>query len=470
MSAARPLILICHPPEKGPEIPFLRRLGERLTADGVDLAVLHTDGADVTPLAGGAMQVKLTDWRRAGDAAALPRGGSGGAAVIEAAGRWATRHPESRLGPEQAATAAAWVDAIAASALATYRPDLLVVWNGEHDVQVALRQKAELCGVPIVRMERAPLPGFGYVSTDGLMGDAAFAKRPIAWPDDVVREQAHACWSAVKADLATGGATWYDQPTAGDRLRGRLKVAGDVRLLLFAGQVDADTQNHFFSPYASNLEAFQAVVDGARATERCFVIGKHHPMSDTPAADYRQAVEGVGVWLEDGSLPQLLGEVDAVAAVNSSVLFESAARGLPTMALGRTLIDAHGGFAPWYPDDAVGSIAALLDRKTRDADAERFDDVMAWLLFADLFAFADDAEPGLRGIDAVARTLRSALPETPPAFAPVLADAGRVFELLREGAWAVGKVRRMQDHPLFGRASQLRKRLRETVRRARAAL
>jgi len=469
MSKCRPLVLVCHPPEQGLENPFFVRLEQRLADLGIDLAMLHTAKLDAVPSLAGRMKGKLKDWREAGESELLPPASDGGRMAVEASKCWVTADLKTHLTNSEAERASRWVETVCASALATYRPSLLLVWNGEHDVQVTLRHLALQCGVPVIRMERAPIPGFGYVSDDGLMGDASFTKKPIEWDDETQRRHWMSVWLELKAKLTQGNQTWYEQPESSGKLRERLDIADDTRLLLFAGQVDADTQNHLFSPYESNVAALQAIADAARVTEKCFIVGKHHPMSDTSASTYRKVLGDVGVWLEDASLPQMLEEVDAVVAVNSSVIFESAARGLPTMALGRTLIDAHGGFATWNPDDAPQSLQALLDRQSLETDAAAFDEAMAWLLSINLFAFAEERDDRSHGVEEVAERLSRLLRLDEIDFRPVLPGAGRVFEMLRQGARAQHQVQTLRRSRVFDIAIRLRARFRRAMSRRKVS-
>jgi hypothetical protein len=327
----------------------------------------------------------------------------------------------------------AWSRAAYAAALAMLRPDLVVFWNGEQAIQRAARRLTVGCGAATAVLERAPLPGFGYVDATSLLADASFVATPPVAADVGL-------WHRLRD--TTLSKTWHVQPasSADRKPRTPLDVPTDARLLLFAGQVDADTQNFRFSPYAGNLSAFEAFCQGiAQAGRPVYVLGKHHPMADIPAAAYERALRKHGLtgrWREDVSLAEALSACDAVAAVNSSLLFEAAARGLPTLAMGRTILDGRRAF---YTTD---ELSGWLDATDLAARRERFDQAMADLIEHAFFHFEGVA--GTRGAEEVADQLVAMLPPDSPDYGPLLGPGLRSLDVFQKAAAEMARVDRLK--------------------------
>ena len=162
-------------------------------------------------------------------------------------------------------------------------PRAVVIWNGHHVIEMILDAVSRLGGVPTLYVERAPIPQALFADERGLSAESEVAHRK-SWtvPDDRWRERA----DAVVRWLTAGAQTWWTQPASrggeGDGLRRQLGIPDGARVVLFAAQVDQDTQQFLLSPhFESNLSAFAWLLDELRGRDDVFVLGKHHPKSRT---------------------------------------------------------------------------------------------------------------------------------------------------------------------------------------------
>jgi hypothetical protein len=300
------------------------------------------------------------------------------------------------------------------STLALLRPVVVVIWNGQHVPEQVLEALARRGGCPVLFAERAPVPRALFIDEQGLSAASAVAARHSWALDDPYRSRATA--DRVNERVAAGGLTWWEQPARrrhGVDVRTRLGVRPGQLVLLFAGQVDEDTQQFLFSPhFPGNLEAFRWWLAQLRGRPDVVVLGKHHPRSSISPEAYRQALATSGVqgaWVDDVAIDEALEACDRVAAVNSTVLYEAMARRIPALVLGRWLV---GGRGVAYEVDALADGPGIVDRWLRNDDGAmqvtRWRDALAYLIERAIFAY----EPapmtgGMRDDEALARRLQS---------------------------------------------------------------
>lgn len=224
----------------------------------------------------------------------------------------------------------------------TIQPCVALIWNGHHSCEYILRKTCEKKGVPYLFLERGPLPGTLFMDSEGISTDSSFSKNFSA--------------CATKNKSKTGYAknydpdkfTWWAQPNKKEEnfnWRDRLKIPVDSSVVLFAGQVHNDTQRFLFSHlFETNLEALTWLASSLPDDGSVFILGKHHPKATSSIDQYKSALKGKGVWLDDISLSEALQLADYVAAVNSSVLYEGMLLGKPCFCLGKTLASGWNCF------------------------------------------------------------------------------------------------------------------------------
>ncbi|MEM6392375.1 MAG: hypothetical protein AAF797_06340 [Planctomycetota bacterium] len=267
------------------------------------------------------------------------------------------------------------------------RPALCLFWNGYFPSQPTAIAAAKARGIPVAYVERAPLPGFVYLDRDGLMADSALRRRLVAEREVPASDRALEAYAAVRLAIVEQGQTWWAQSgeAAEDPWGDEVERVGRV---LFAGQVDNDTQNYLFSPhFAGGLEAVSAFAGLAAERGVSGAVGKHHPMADVTVEALAEAFEPAGRWLDGLPLDGLLRRATHVAGVNSGVLFEAMLQGKPVLTMGRTLLSGVGCFYEWGPGEE-GVMEGWLAGDELELRVRRFEHAVARCL-----------EDGFYGID-----------------------------------------------------------------------
>lgn len=227
-----------------------------------------------------------------------------------------------------------WTLARIEEALLYCVPDHVVLWNGEQPYDLLVREMLQVAGCEFSVAERTPWPGLISFDRKGILCNCEFLDETIDWNSELEKEEWSRVFGEYEQEILESSNTWWNQPETGD------DVKRDHRLtVLFAGQVDGDTQNFLFSPhFSSNLEAFRWFVEQMKPFD-VRVIGKHHPKSDTLVSEYRCGLDSeMAEWRDDVPLREALKLVDAVVATNSSVLCEALIYRKPAFALGRTMV------------------------------------------------------------------------------------------------------------------------------------
>lgn len=286
------------------------------------------------------------------------------------------------------------LDAIATYAvrmLTAIRPAAAVIWNGQHVPEMILEAALRRGGTPPLYVERAPFPRALFADERGLSAASAIACED-AWPLPAERWLCQA--DSVAARIAGGNLTWWAQPenAATEPLRRRLNIPTGSRVVLFAGQVDEDTQRFLFSPvFQDNLAAFKWLLDALAGRDDVFVLGKHHPKATTPPEAYAALLAGSsvsGTWVADVAIDDALAVSERVAAVNSTVLYEALARGIPVLAMGDWLLRgrgvAHQVQDPVHGRQAVDAWLAATDTEYRQ---QRWRAALGHLLSRAVYAY-----------------------------------------------------------------------------------
>jgi hypothetical protein len=227
-----------------------------------------------------------------------------------------------------------------AETLCLTRPDFVVVWNGEQPSDQLLRPMLEAADCQYAIAERTPWPGMVSLDPRGILADCRFLSDSPHWDSSQQRAAALQLFEQYESHVRDSEVTWWQQPKSASL---ELTPPGDHLPILFAGQVDGDTQNFLFSPhFCKNLDAFSWFIDSV-GEEPIWVLGKHHPWSETPIEEYRRTLGArAAQWRDDITIKQALAIVSGVVATNSSVLCEALIYRRPAFALGRTMIAGCG--------------------------------------------------------------------------------------------------------------------------------
>ena len=222
------------------------------------------------------------------------------------------------------------------------QPKLTLIWNGQHTQELILTDLCHKCNCPVAYIERAPFKGNIQIDNKGILADSSIGRiQDWHWSSEEEKNHWHSVMMAIVKNYKLKLQTWYDQPQSvgANNLKQRLNIPDDKKIILFAGQVDQDTQTFLFSPhFKNNLEAFKWFFESTLEIENIYILGKHHPRSLSSVDDYRTIVANRGVWLDDASLEDCLAIADRVVAVNSTVIYESLLVGKPALMLGKSML------------------------------------------------------------------------------------------------------------------------------------
>lgn len=285
-----------------------------------------------------------------------------------------------------------WVRTIAA-----FEPAVVLNWNGHHVVDVILDAACHRARVPVLYVERAPMAQALFVDERGLSTDSAVVRRGSWAVDD---DRWRSCATAAIARIAAGRHTWWEQPDSRDgdarALRRGLGIPLDARVVLFASQIDGDTQQYMFSPhFPTNEAAFRWLLARLGGHADVYVLGKQHPKCPRSAAFTRAlAHSGIrGQWRADVSIDDALAVSDRVAAVNSTVLYEALARERPVLSMGGWLLGGRGA-AHEVTDLAKGQsvVDAWLVAGDNDARQHIWREALAFLLSTCLYTYEPEME------------------------------------------------------------------------------
>ena len=387
----------------GEEATFWETVREELRARDHELILM---GAGDPPVR---MDVPRTRIRYRMDFHGAPLDDVGGDWVPEVVDREAVLARETQwAGPargprelEARVTRYRFLEGYFATALSLLDPVLVLIWNPFQSHNMVLEQLAADRGCPVLYLERGPMPGTLHVDDRGTTAASSIAVRSD-WSWDAQEEAGR--WRDVYHGLAhryrERAATWWDQPerVGADRVRERLGIPDDARVVLFAGQVDDDTSNFLFAPdHADNAEAFADFCQLVAPHPDVYVLGKHHPRSTTSPRVYRRAIDGPGTWATDLALADCLRIADRVAAVNSTVLFEALLLEKPVLSMGRSILSGKDiAYELLDAPDRPATVAAWLAAEGWPQRHARWQDLGAFLLAHHLYPFSDRVVDGGR--------------------------------------------------------------------------
>lgn len=337
--------------------------------------------------------------------------------------------------------------------LLVLQPAVVVIWNGQHVSELILDAVCRACAVPVLYVERAPIPQALFADDRGLSAASAVARQD-SWTVPAAEWLDRA--AAVVRWLTAGQRTWWEQPASRSdgaaALRRELGIPDGARVVLFAAQIDQDTQQFLFSPhFDSNLAAFAWLLDQLRGRDGVFVLGKHHPKSLTSPTEYERvlAQSGVnGVWRTDLAIDDALAIADRVAAVNSTVLYEALARDRPVLALGEWLLRGRGaGWDIRDRDRGREAVDAWWVAAGAGGRQSAWRETLAFLLSRSLYTWAPELDAvGVPGAPALAARIAALAPRLdgrtiPPALVDRWIDARS-----RRPAWTLAGEDVAPDH------------------------
>jgi cell pole-organizing protein PopZ len=324
--------------------------------------------------------------------------------------------------------------------LASLDPAAVVIWNGQHVGEVILDAVCRWVGVPLMYVERAPVANAMFADDVGI-SVASRVARMAEWTVDDDRWRR--CADVVIDRMASGQHTWWEQPESrGEEaaaLRTALGIPHNVQVVLFASQVDGDTQQYLFAPhFSSNEAAFRWFLDQVKGRADVFVLGKQHPRCPKHAAFARALAEsGVsGQWRSDVSIDDALTVADRVVAVNSTVLYEALARQRPVLSMGGWLLSGReAAYEVSDLADASNVIDAWLRADGFEKKQHAWREALAFLLSRCLYTYdVEMEEAGMLGARDLAMRIAAFAASLPQHRLPERVRE-RVVALAQTGGW-----------------------------------
>lgn len=372
-TAPVPRLLVTGP---SPCLPLLVAFAREARERGWSAEFAPPEGARAARLLGAAGEGVARE-RGARAASAPSEVVAGALAFARGVARVDTRWTRAALAREEARLrrAAAEIEAV----LRRTRPDRVVVWNGLAGSGAVVAGAARARGIPVLHLENGFFPGTLQASYAGVNAGSGLAAVPdpvLAVPGAGAEEAYRAAVAAVRDGpawegdalhaLAPKGSAALDRalrwaeegPITGARLGGGARRALRARsdearaagapprgpYVLLALQVGADTQ---IVLHGGGIErAADAVAPVARAVAEASggevgLAVRPHPL-DPEAGRARKEAARVGAAVAGGALGPWIDGARAVVVVNSTVGFESLARGVGVLALGRAAYGRAG--------------------------------------------------------------------------------------------------------------------------------
>jgi hypothetical protein len=296
-----------------------------------------------------------------------------------------------------------------------------------------LREVLRRLRIPTAFIERGLLPGTLFFDRRGISANSSFLTgNRSSQPTD--RREESFDFEAYREYYLKGRESWWHQPNRQslEEIRLRLGIRPDQKVIFFPGQVDGDTANFIFSPhFESSSSAFSWLCDKFKERDEYFILGKHHPKSNTDTKLFERHLSSNGKWIEDVAVQDCLAVSDYVALVNSTVSLEATLYEKPTLSLGNSLLTGSDIlYEVKDPKRAEQEIADWLGKVDFQQRLERFPQFIGRLASRHLFAYNKNlARFGLRSAEDFARTLSVFASDSRRDVSEVLPSALRLWSL-----------------------------------------
>lgn len=233
--------------------------------------------------------------------------------------------------------------------LGRFRPDLVMIWNGQAEHQqdfMACLSESAGCDVLFLECGWFPQRDYFYWDQLGVNASSSLAGRAPPLLDDAQREQIRA-WKRDYTEAYRGAAERRKQ-------------------ILVPLQVDTDSNVTLHSPFASMAEFLRHLDQVVRPDYQ--VVVRPHPLGNYPYA----ISSGSENFRIDRHTPlyELIASSEYVIGINSTVLLEALVFDKKVYAFGRGIFDASAAVGSVAPGE---SLPPLGDGSARSADALLFE-------------------------------------------------------------------------------------------------
>lgn len=297
----------------------------------------------------------------------------------------------------------AFYAAVYASLLDRLKPRLVVIWNGYHPGEIVLHDLAVRSGCATSFVERGPFARTLYFDPAGILARSSIVQQSSVELPDPEKGDGEAAFTLLREMLARGGLTWWTQAEASGpaALRSSLSIPEEHSVVLFAEQLEADTQSFEFSPsFRSPAEAFSWLNRCLEGKPNIYLLGKSHPFSDKPVEEWERLRRVPGAWRRDINLFDAMACATHVAAVNSTVLYEAMIAGKPTLSMGEGLFTGRQFFYEVRSPADADTVGEWLAGAGLPERVHRFEQFCGFLLRRGVYAYGFPDEQGYRGLRA----------------------------------------------------------------------
>lgn len=277
-----------------------------------------------------------------------------------------------------------------------YKPVLILNLNGISCVSKTLTLLARKFGIPCFFLENGLLPDTLVFDSTGVNYGSHMAGENwlhLSHPQPTIDEKKRL--DKYKEKLIASSRTLLPtgQEFGKEQILKALNIPEGKKIIMVPLQDENDTNIVYYSPIFKQMEIFVRETGKIFAgDENTFLIVKEHPQRN-PEVAKRSAAECTGNmrYVNDISLPSLLGITDLVICLNSTVGLEALLRGIPVTAFAKSTY-AEKGFTYDAFKERNTSPSEFKSKASQSFNQDRFDAFLLYLLREHLYPVTDEAD------------------------------------------------------------------------------
>lgn len=221
------------------------------------------------------------------------------------------------------------------------KPSIILIWNGYHPIELILRHIAKLQSIPACFIERGPINGTLFFDKGGILNDSEFFNKnnEVTILNEPDKDKWQAFSEQVIDNYNRTNKTWWPQPQLSSSNSEIVLNSNHRKIILFAEQINNDTQNFLFSPnFKKNIDALIWFCNQNIDFNKYIIVFKKHPKSHVKKEFFEPILQNKGIYVDDIPLDKCFELADYVVAVNSTILHESLMKQKPALSLGYSIL------------------------------------------------------------------------------------------------------------------------------------
>lgn len=210
----------------------------------------------------------------------------------------------------------------------------------------AFKEVAKTWNIHVYCLERGFFPGTVFVDRQGVNSGSHFSKTWNRTKNGVVTGKAEKIIMDYLQEihLQSKSITGPENSIGPREIRKRFGIPEGKKIVLYAAQIDSDTNIIFYSQkYNNNKDLILKLQDIIRRHENACLLIKLHPEDINRQNEFKKLLSSDSVIVDDISIQSLLQAVDIVVVRNSTVGLEALTYFKPVITLGNALY-SHKGF------------------------------------------------------------------------------------------------------------------------------